>query len=564
MANYLYVVASPANVDLLVPMFRSAETSRAEINPLWSVLYVSAGGLLSSTADAFKGWPVDYASGRLVFPSADVTQWPRAHDHAEGSFFRAEHHGSSLSVTADEFSVSPMLHTSEARLFAASDSLFVLSRVRRVLGFPTAPVPTAAAGRRWTNSMGHQQFGPQSICTGIEYAFPGTVVTFDLVARSAVVEHAQLPETLLEGIDSHPAAVEESARRMVQLFRALSETGVTVNAAVSGGMDSRVVLAAALAADIGDNLAVGCQDNGSPDLEIASRLSARFRFPLNKGRRELQGKSRANDQLAYWAVSSMGLYDALYAPRKLREVELPVFQVGGHGAEAAKGNYGWRPISGIGMPEAAKSEVRAALALIGADPESPTASEWHFLMYRNAIHSSRGAASSEYAARPAVQKPAIGLSRSPECDFLQPTGNEPNVVQDVLISLNPDLALADFDKPRKNMNFGHVLDRHRRNGGTLDLGSIPSLEVEGRPEPNPGLTLSFINLAASEGLSGPTNGENLTRVLGSRPRANEHSLLQGELGNWLDELEPDGTATVGASTHAGVAAGKALSDFLFL
>ena len=564
MANYLYVIASPQDVDLLVPMFRSSETSRAEIDASWSVLYVSAGGRLSPTADAFKGWAVDYTTGRLVFPSADMDQWPCPHDRAEGSFFRAEHRGASLSVTADEFSVSPMLHTSEKRLFAASDSLFVLSRVRRVLGFPTDPVPEAAAGRRWTNSMGHQQFGPQSICSGVEYAFPGTVVTFDLVARSAVVEHARLPETLLEGIEGHSEAVEESARRMVQLFRALSEAGVTVNAAISGGMDSRVVLAAALAADIGDDLAIGCQDNGSPDLEIASRLSARFRFPLNKGRRELQGKLRANDQLAYWTVSSMGLYDALYAPRKLREVGLPVFQVGGHGAEAAKGNYGWRPISGIGMPEAAKSEARAALALIGVDPAGPTASEWHFLMFRNAIHSSRGAGSSEYAARPAVQKPAIGLSRSPQCDFIQPTGNQPNVVQDVLISLNPDLALADFDKPRKNMDFAHVYSRHRRNGGTLDLGSVPSLEVRGRPEPNPGLTMSFIDLAASEGLSGPTNGENLKRVLASRSKMNEHSLLHGELEDWLGELEADGATTVGASTHAGVAAGKALSDFLFL
>ncbi|AXK46197.1 hypothetical protein [Brachybacterium saurashtrense] len=564
MANYLYVVADRRDIDKLVPLFRAEESSRVDITSTWSALYVSAGGRMSADGGAFKGWAVDYPSRRVIFPSADPTEWPTAPDHAEGSFFRAERSGEGVRVCADEFAVSPLLHTSARGLFAASDSLFVLTIVRRALGHPTDPHPAALESRRWTNSMGQQQFGPGTVVAGIDYAFPGTVVTRDLRTGRTTIEHARLPQTLLDGIGSHEEAVTESARRMVQLFRALATAGVTINAAISGGMDSRVVLAAALTADIGERLAIGCQDNGSPDLEIATRLADRFRFPLNRGQRALQGRLQNNDQLAYWAVNSMGFYDALYAPRKLRRVEHPVFQVGGHGAEAAKGNYGWRPISAIGMPESAKEEATRALSLVGVDATGPEASEWHFLMFRNAIHSSRGAGNSEYAARPAVQKPAIGLSRSPLCDFVRPLGTAPNVVQDVLIALSPDLAMADFDKPRKNLRFAHVSARSIRNGGPLAPQSIPDLSVAGSPEPNPGLTRSFLDLARDVGLSGPTNGKTLTRVLQERPLGSARMLLDDELRAWLTELDPDGATTVGASTHAGVAAGKALMDLLFL
>lgn len=563
MANYLYVIAEKHDIARLSSHLRDDESTHVDLDETWSALYVSAGGRMAPDGGAFKGWAVDYQAGRITFPDADSASWPNAHARAEGSFFRAEQGSGDVRVTTDEFSVTPMLHTSEPGLFAASDSLFVLTWVRRALGYANDPLPAALESRRWTNSMGHQQFGPRTVVAGIDYAFPGTVVTRDLDERRTTVEHDLLPETLLKGISDHSEAIVESARRMVQLFRALAAAGVTVNAAISGGMDSRVVLAAALAADIGDRLVVGCQDNGSPDLVIATRMSERFRFPLNKGPRELQGRLQNNDQLAYWAVSSMGFYDSLYAPPKLRRVELPVFQVGGHGAEAAKGNYGWRPISAIGMPDAAKAEAADALSLVGVDAAGTEASEWHFLMFRNAIHSSRGSGISEYTARPAVQKPAIGLSRSPLCDFERPVGAAPNVVQDILITLSPDLALADFDKPRKNMTFQHVSDRVRRNGGFLDPGPIPDLTVEGTPDPNPGLTRSFIDLAADAGLSGPTNSATLARLVGRHDVDAQGSLLDDELRGWLTELDPDGRSTVGASTHAGVAAGKALADHLF-
>lgn len=158
---------------------------------------------------------------------------------------------------------------------------------------------------------------------------------------------------------------------------------------------------------------------------------------------------------------SGGMYDPLLRSfSRLVQYSRLVFSLGGHGAEVYKGNYGWRSIamlsSSIKKDSFAVQAIKG-LASIGVDCDVPCGSEYHYLAYRNPLHSSRGSILS-LGMRPLLQKSLVSLSYSCANRHPRPAKNRPNIVTDMLLSMGQEFVATQFDKIDKMPSSVYVAD----------------------------------------------------------------------------------------------------------
>lgn len=227
----------------------------------------------------FQGYAIDHEKQQLVFPGALPNQIPSPTSPVDGSYFTALIGRDAVSFGADLNGYVPMCWFSTPEILAISDSFLTLIQLRRDLGLSCTIDTDVIAGRMWLNSISFQQLGTETYCREIAICTPGSSLTFSLEHNTVVETPANLVEAYKGSFSSHADAIHQAAARMIGVFRGYAETGGTVNLGLSGGTDSRVCLAAALAADIGDTLHVGSKDNGRLDFPIAVELSERFEFP---------------------------------------------------------------------------------------------------------------------------------------------------------------------------------------------------------------------------------------------------------------------------------------------
>lgn len=441
------------------------------------------------------------------------------------------------------------------KISAVSDSFLSLIALRREFGLPCTPNEDTIRGRMWLNSMSYQQLGYQTYCTEIQFCTPGTELTFSFDTGVMKDTPLNLFEYFQGSVTSHAQAVRESASRMVQTMQAYATTGGITTLGLSGGTDSRVCLAAALAADMGDRLHVASKDNGTNDFEVAVELSKSFGFTLNSSRPEVHGTLLRRDGATTWAAGSLGIYDALYATDRFRKVEHPVFAVAGQGAEAAKGNFGWRQITSIGMPPEGLTQSQQALESIGCDSSNKWGSEWHYLAFRNGIHAGRGTQNAEYLPRPAAQIPLIGLSRSALNQFPTPRKHQPNIVLDTLIVLNPGLAAHRFDDPVKNASKSFIDERLQILGGQIDARQLEPYRVLGTPMPSPGYSRTLLNIAASMGFTGSLSGKNLAPFV-QESLTRFEPLISDSVRNGASKVSLESSETLRAGKRDTSAIGK--------
>lgn len=551
MSGYVLLVLPNFKLPKLSSIFLDDEANYVPLGNDKILVYVTNSGEING-GTIFQGYGIDYAHESVVFAGASPEDVPRSTRPVEGSYFTAQFSDEWVHCGADLFGHVSMAWFETPDIFAVSDSLHTLVALRRVLGLPINIDETTVKARSWLNSMAFSQLGPQTYCEEIRYATPGT--SFIVNVASGKVEEAplKLGEYYAQTFDSHAQAIEMAAERMVRTFKTYAETGGLASLALSGGHDSRLCLAAGLAADIGSSLNVACNNNGTIDYPIAVELSEEFNFLLNKPRKEIQGRLVSNDVFAGWAAGSLGLYDQLYMPAKFRVLDQPVFVIGGQGAGTSKGNFGWRPLANISMPVEALEQCRGAIERLGIDPEDRWGSEWHYLGYRSALHSGRAILSTEYIARPTAQSPLIGLSRSNQNELATQGSGEVNVIVDTLIKLNPSLATHRFDKPGKSFSELTIADRLNKLGGPLDTDELEPYRIVGKPRPSKGILVSHLDIARNAGFTGDLNA--LTMVpFATKALETVHDVVSLESRNLFNSIDPTGDVRIkGASREAGV------------
>lgn len=505
MAGYILLLAPNDKSEKISKLFYSDEVQKKEIGnqTLW---FVSNSGKFENQ-EIFQGYAINHDENKFIFSGAkklnNLLKKP-----LEGSYFFASIDKDNLRCSADLYGLMPMVWFSEGGVFAVSNSYLALLEIRSFLSMSNNLNLEGAQARMWSNAMGATQMGRRTYCQQVRYAIPGSKLAVSFVDASCREDVLQYQDFYESQVDSHSEAISLTAQRMVATFKTYDALGAAVAVALSGGTDSRLCLAAALKSGMTKNIKFGCNDNGSPDYSVAENLGKHFGFELNAPL-EVRSTLGGNDQTALWATGSLGIYDQLYAPRTYRKFDNILFNVGGQGAEISKGNYGWRKIQDIGMPDAACAEAYDSLKAMGVDPDGEWSAEWHYIAFRGAIHSSRGSVTNDYLSRPVAQLPLIGLSRSSYNEMKAPRGWAKNIVQDVLIKIYPELANLPFDVPSKNLSSDYISERLKKLGGPLNDKLVQPYQIIGNPVLGKGVIKTQIRFAQNLGFSGSISPQNL-------------------------------------------------------
>jgi hypothetical protein len=492
----------------------------------------------------------------------------------EGCYVRAQPSGTEVRIGTDAFAQLTMLYFSIPGLVAVSDSLLALISLRKHLGVPCRIDEEVVVARSWLNAMAAQQLSPKTAIRDVYYAPPGTSLsahhsgTLSVSTIRAREFFSQKPGSYVEEIRS---AASRSAA-LISTFLAINDAYFDLN--LSGGQDSRACLAAVLRAGAMRRIRVVSNLGRPEDLAVAMTLGKTFGFDLNPPPGAKGVESINSHPMERWFLSNAGIYDPLHGGTPKSAM---LFTIGGQGAEMCKGNYGWRTIAAIAkgidgngqrrtlsfarraldVAEAFRREAESGLEAIGIEKDDPIGSEWHYLGYRNAIHSGRSTMVSLIDVRPFLQRSLIGLSRSDVNEFRTPKKGDPSIVTDLMIILCPELATIPFDKGDKNMTSHFVADRARYLG---EVRQFEPYTVVGSPEATrAGLPDDFRDLVRfSNETRGGFKGSRVSKLAEMGWDAVPRALREVFLPKW--ELVRDGLEDpVTASTPVAMSAGKLMT-----
>ena len=128
----------------------------------------------------FKGWFQDHNSESIVIGSKGYHTWKNS-QHAtandlEGAYICAHWTHKSLVIENDLFSYFPVLFFSTNNVVVASDSMYVLSRIRRVLNLPCKLNHDVIHTRSWTHGLACAMMSNDTQIEEIKLLSPGKTV----------------------------------------------------------------------------------------------------------------------------------------------------------------------------------------------------------------------------------------------------------------------------------------------------------------------------------------------------------------------------------------------------
>lgn len=510
MANYLFAVANRSEMlevsglvgdGAITPSFGSDH-----VHLFWSKETDNR-----PSEAAFVGYAVDHYRGQLRFGSPFGSQ---PLNHAEGCYFQAIVEDGHAALSADAFAQMPMFYYADDKRVIVSDSVLLVSMAMAKVGIEITLNEEVLKARAWRNAMADQLLSTRTPVSKVTFCPPGTTISLKAVGGAIEADVKTTPHREFFSLrgKSYAEGVRLIAARAASMARTLmSIEGGTFLMGLSGGQDSRSVFAAMLSAGSG-TVRVNSNTSMSKDFAVASDIASKFGVTLNDA--NLTGGSSVRmDAMAYWFMHNAGVYDPIYTRPSLYFKPL-VFDAGGHGAEVYKGNYGWRPLSLLlkDVPPSLRDEFayecETGLSACGIDPSDPVAAEWHYLGFRNAIHSSRFTMLGTNGIRPLMQREIVALSRMGEGGAKMP------IASDILILLNADLAGMPFDKPHKDLNRDYINERLTALGGPIGGDEVRQYEIVGSLEPQRAFHQAshLILRCAARGLSGAASYENLVRL----------------------------------------------------
>ncbi|MDI3329396.1 MAG: hypothetical protein QJR09_01510 [Micrococcus sp.] len=474
----------------------------------------TAGSPAAGTGDLTSGLRSGSASVTTSGPGAgttDALQSPLGRGHGwDGCHLLVGAGPHGLTATTDFFRQLPLLYTAGAGLVAISDSWALLVDLRSALGLPVSVDTTAALASAWSNTMVNHPLSATTLCHEVRMLPPAAQLIVPFGAGGAVAprtEQSPWPEVFSPDGEPWGAQVRSAAVRTASLAAAWAGCpGTSVRLALSGGVDSRLVLAATLMADPGSDVTVYNTTNlgraNQADADTVRALAERFGFPVGAGGRPAPKPvlEKYASPLSVWLLDSLGLNHQLALP-SFRVGGDGFFTVSGHGAGVHKGAYGWRSIPAL-RSDLAASDPQLATAVagpasellreVGIDPDAgPHATEWHYLAVRNSIHGGRFAIQNMLGPRPLMQRQLVALAHAPEGSSAAPpaqigpawsrgAGNR-SLTAAVLSVLDPRLAAAPYDQPAKSIAPATIETVLAAAGGPLDPAERHAVRTYGAP-----------------------------------------------------------------------------------
>ena len=429
---------------------------------------------------------------------------------AWGTFVAASPIPGGVRVSRDMFGMVQMFSTADAGFSAASDSLTVLASLRRALGAPLTVDAQNLRARSILDLTAAQSVGESTHFQ--EVTAHSAAIEVDLFFDSVVTRHGPLPATMTPG-DDYVEATRDAARELARTIATVATVdGHTVEIAMSGGLDSRLVLAGAMAGGVRPKLRSSRSTRTHErDFEVAHAVARAMELPFE----EIAVTMGSTDSqlLAAYGAFFAGVCDRIGGFRLESRPE-PAISMNGSGIGAAKGPWGWQSWAslaehvtrkdGHATPATRAAFTRAgqrALASSGFDADAEDASATYYALYRQGVHSSYGTIARGMTGMHVLAAP--GIMRAGRT---QPSANLP---LDLTLLLAPELTVLEYDRPERGFTKAQAEKRLAELGGPI--GSVEPLAVCGTPADLPiGPSKLGLSVARSLGFE----GEQLRDVLG--------------------------------------------------
>ncbi len=544
-SNYLFVFAAEPVKPRMQSWFDrhshpSSELRESQASPHVTLTVISHD--LDSSLDVptrtfFKGHMVDHRAGSVVFGLKGWLQYSAERDTSdyvrEGQFLRMSWDARSARFSRDAFGMLPLLYTEGSGYLAVSDSMLVLTDLRKHMGDNVTPNEEVLLSRALLGGFGAQQISPDTHVEEISFVPARQSLTVSLGSKPrAKVSGAALDGLKPERGESYRDVLRTGAENIARLMATLTRLGDwRPSLSLSGGYDSRVPLAGAVAAGVVQDMQINTQNTKpvhADDFEVASRIAERVGFTLNgkstAGR--LADRTYEATPFMMWALSDLGLYDFILRPRAARH-QLKHINLTGMGGEVIRGNYNWQSwpsvTKALKQPDPLVASALArqgvkGLRAVGVNPRSRHASELHYMNYRFALHGGSGRPMQMLGFAPLVQSNLIALAHSRLNERPYTTHYEQSIINDLCIVLSPELAAMPYDKgaagrASKDISSAEVGRRLSRLGGPVDTSTLTPYRVYGSPDDVPAGPPEFmLSVARSRGMDRPQNAETVLEL----------------------------------------------------
>ncbi|WP_110588502.1 hypothetical protein [Microbacterium suaedae] len=489
MSNYSFVVHGPSRRGAIRSWVQAhAPQSEVFTVPLSlgrTLTIISRDVARSVTGTTFfRGTLIAPDENAIVFGAPGWSSAPqrireRAGDH--NGIYIAATWGNGLRIDRDVFGSGRLLTTSGRGYAAASDSLLVLAALRRAMGDAVSPHEEALLARVPRNEIVGQQISPDTIVSEIEFIPPGRGLRLSGWNCAWRTTGEPIGRRLEPSVESYAEGVRNGAMDIARTVRTLTQIdGWRAGLRLSGGYDSRLVLAGAVASGVARDLLIEVGDTGRPELaeDVQAAVDVARALDLNLQIRDLRPQSHEPEdgELTAWAASLLGIYDG-YGPIRDSPSSTRTFSLDGLGAGAVKGAWGWTSLTPLldrvrapdDFVDPVKAQLTASLHSLGADPEDGNASEVYYLGYRNALHSSASFARLHMTGISPIMQ--FGLARvghtARTVRGAPRYAGADDIIMDMAALLSPDVASHPYDSPTRNRALSSLRHRARELGGTL-------------------------------------------------------------------------------------------------
>ncbi len=539
-SNYLVAIGKSECVERVFKVLKEksgndSEISMQEIEGDLSILSVSKSEKFERIGDSFvffRGWFQDHETKSIILGQNGFCQWLKDKPNSdftkdyEGCYFSTIISKGEIRITNDVFSYLPVIYFSNNDLMVCTDSMYMISHVRKSLKLPCKLNKSVMHSRAWTHGLASAVMSNNTLIQGVKLLSPGKHLNIKISKKifrkkSVLRFNDALEELPLKGLFSvdfqnYKEAIRDATIKMAQSTMSLLHIeDVLIKFGLSGGLDSRVILAAIL--QHREKLSkIAIRTNTHPsrkkDYDIVNKLSKIYKFSINddeiieRHRNKFSLKTKKiHDRFALWVLSWMGLFDMTYFRNNYWSHPF-VIEMGGHGAETLKGTWTSKNLESLNLRIdyagtedevnestnryiSIHSELQKTLESSGIDLEEYGSIQWHHLCFRSPIQNGRFIDTSAIAIRPFIQQRLYALSISDINPFKGDKHKiwnlehsklkEPTLLHDMLILLNPDLAAMDFEDEKYNVTDEYIEFRLKELGGKIELDVTENYSIFG-------------------------------------------------------------------------------------
>ena len=350
MSNYLFVAGNTAPVEILLQHFESAHGANS--NELSSTLIsdkkmlfvierrnesVKSSIVKSSNDDGlfFRGQALDHDSSSMILGVEGFAKFqkkypsysnPQRIADLEGTFVLARWNQDVLTFQNDLYSIYRMLYFASEDVLIVSDSLVVITECLKKLGIERKLNLDVATIKAWNASgLPNAPMTDELIVQGIFSLQVGKHIEMEWNSDKINVEQVErsVIEIFKSPLESYQSIVRECVKRMYSSINFIVESfNPTIEFGLSGGIDSRLILAICLQSEsIMESMVINTNtsETRASDYNVVKSLSERYKFTFNNSERREKLRNQSDSKrikientLGFWKLASLGVYDSFY------------------------------------------------------------------------------------------------------------------------------------------------------------------------------------------------------------------------------------------------------------